>query len=816
MSPRPVARERDQSQLIGKRLGAYLVEALIGEGAMGAVYAATDVHLGRHVALKVIHRRLLADETYCERFLREARAAARLNHPHIVQIYGAGTHEGVPYLALEHVDGGSVARYLRRAGGRLPARRALELCADAARGLGAAHAQGIVHRDVKPDNMLLDARGRVKLGDFGIARVGAGGEPYADRLTQSGYFVGTPRYSSPEQCRSEDVDGRSDLYGLGVCLYEMLAGEVPFTAKTPLALLQKICGEPPPSLAERVPGLPAGVEPICLRLLEKEAQDRYQTAEALLADLEPAICALPPAAVDLFEEAPAPGPAHEGGGGSPGSASPGRVSTEEVRRDLFGESPGGRGRPRSGPARGAPGAVERGPAEDARADAASAPVDEDEVATELARPGTGDRIVTLESTIGRLAAVERLATGGNPVAALRAAALVARDLGGRSGVSRALFAKPRRDALGRDPFYVALGKVLAVLRDRGTRFRPVQALADAVLEISALDPALALLAGELADLVEARRAAACGEGGGAAPEQQSGPGASRGAGVGSSGGAAPGSGQSAAAPARSRHVEALVRLTDLGVGLALPWKWDELPGAYDDALVPLDVEGRQQVQAAASVVMGLLAPEERERFKAWNARRRIVPIVSLENVGAIAGTSAGLPTLLAIAGSWLGLEPLVGAAATGAIDAATIPALPPDDRFSPASVARFLEVRIERVEAAREKARAALEQCPHVRLLLAPAANRADLEEDEALAAELRDAGVAIAWVETVRDALASGVFEVDLDGFVPREGEAGAAPDPRLEGIAEAAASLALAEVGAALAAAFAASAALGALAGR
>jgi len=677
-------RPAKSDSLQGRRLGAYQVEALLGEGAMGAVYAAVDVHLGRPLALKVIHRKLLSDETYCERFLREARAAARLNHPSIVQIYGAGTHEGTPFLAFELVEGGSVARYLRRAGGRLPARRALEITADAARGLAAAHEQGIVHRDVKPDNMLLDAQGRVKLGDFGIARSGH----LSDRLTQSGFFVGTPRYSAPEQCRSEEVDGRTDLYALGVCLYEMLTGDVPFTAKTPLALLQKICADAPRPVRDVVPEAPETAARIAARLLAKEPRDRYQTAPELLSDLEAAVQALDPVVVPLLEEAPAP--SIPVGGGSPGSASPGlrsRVSTEEVRKDLFGE--------------------------------------EDEPATELA-PASGEygeRMTTAETAAQRLAAIERLAVGGKPVAALRAAAVLAQDLAKRPAVLRLLLSKERRDAHGRDPFYVALGRVVAVLRDRGTRFRPIPSLVEAVLGIAALDVSFAVLAGDLADLVEARSAERRGDAAGAL------------------------------------HVEALVTLADLGVGLPLPWKWDELPGAYDEAVVPLDRDGRQQVQAAAAVVQGLVATADRDRLRAWNERRRIIPIVSLENVGAIAGTSAGLPTLLAIAGAWLSLDLAQGVAATGAIDAASVPSLPHADRSSEAARGRFLAVRIGRVEAVREKVLAALEQCPDVHLVLVPAANRADLEGDQGLAVDLASAGIRLAFVETVGDALRAGVF---------------------------------------------------------
>lgn len=228
------------------------------------------------------------NEQHLQRFLREARAVARLNHPNIVSIYAAGQDEGTAFLALELVRGGSLVELRERVGPELPVRLAAHIMRDSARGLGAAHAAGIVHRDVKPGNILL-SEDQVKLTDFGIARVarrdGSGS-------TESGAFVGTPRYSSPEQCMADEVDGRSDLYSLAVVTYELLTGAPPHTGPTPLHMFRKICHVPAPPIRERRPETPPALAEVVDRLLAKKPEDRFASASDLLEALEPVVEAL--------------------------------------------------------------------------------------------------------------------------------------------------------------------------------------------------------------------------------------------------------------------------------------------------------------------------------------------------------------------------------------------------------------------------------------------------------------------------------------------------------------------------------------------
>ncbi|MCW8140878.1 MAG: serine/threonine protein kinase, partial [Planctomycetota bacterium] len=278
-----------ESELTGRRLGVYRLEALLGRGGMGAVYRAVDTALDRPVAVKVLAPNLAADEEYVERFVREARTAARLNHPHVVQIYGAGCEGGVAFMTLELVTGGSLAAQLERLR-TFPLRRACEVARDMARGLAAAHALGVVHRDLKPENVLLTAEGVVKLADFGLAR-----SLSAQRITQTGAFMGTPQYSSPEQCNGAEVGFASDLYSLGVVLYELLAGRPPHEAPTPLALFKKILADEIPPISRTRADVPPSLQAVLERLLRKDPAERYPSAEALAADLERIIARMPPA-----------------------------------------------------------------------------------------------------------------------------------------------------------------------------------------------------------------------------------------------------------------------------------------------------------------------------------------------------------------------------------------------------------------------------------------------------------------------------------------------------------------------------------------
>jgi serine/threonine protein kinase len=275
------------TKLEGRRLGNFRVETLLGRGGMGAVYRGVDVALDRAVAVKVLTQDISEDKDYIERFVREARTAARLNHPNCVQVYGAGADAGVAYMALELVEGGSLAGLAARLQ-PFPIRRGVEVVRDAARGLAAAHALSIVHRDLKPDNILLSPDGQVKLADFGLARQTTG-----QRITQTGMFLGTPQYASPEQCSGLDVGPASDLYSLGVVLYELLAGRPPHEAPTPLALFRKIVDEPARPLGELRAEVPASLAAVVGHLLAKEPSTRTRSADALVAELEQVLARLP-------------------------------------------------------------------------------------------------------------------------------------------------------------------------------------------------------------------------------------------------------------------------------------------------------------------------------------------------------------------------------------------------------------------------------------------------------------------------------------------------------------------------------------------
>ena len=227
--------------LVGQQIDQYRIDALIGQGGMGAVYRAYDVHLARTVALKVTHAHLSEQKHFQERFMQEARAAARLKHPSIVDVYNFGTLRGMLYVVLAYVPDGSLGAYVRdlqENGRSVDLREMLELLAQVADALHYAHRQGVVHRDIKPDNVLLerlagdeaDAGGRIRavVTDFGLAKLLEGGLQSA-----SGSFMGTLPYMSPEQCLGGVIDGRSDLYSLGVMVYQLATGRLPFDIKSP-------------------------------------------------------------------------------------------------------------------------------------------------------------------------------------------------------------------------------------------------------------------------------------------------------------------------------------------------------------------------------------------------------------------------------------------------------------------------------------------------------------------------------------------------------------------------------------------------------
>ena len=273
---------------VGSQVGAYRVLAELGSGAMGVVYEAREEATGRLVALKVVRPEHAHDAVYMERFRREARAAAAIDHPHVTALRAAGEHEGAPFLVFEHVPGGSLARRLKEEG-RLPWREACARGAEVASALAAIHAKGLIHRDLKPENVLLDEHGRAKLTDFGLARrdrTSGAGSIELQTFTEQGDLVGTCEYMAPEQADGQKrIDARADLYALGALVFALVAGRPPFEGHG-LAALVRMFQERPPSLRALAPGTPAPLERLVLALLEKDPAARPRTALEVARSLE--------------------------------------------------------------------------------------------------------------------------------------------------------------------------------------------------------------------------------------------------------------------------------------------------------------------------------------------------------------------------------------------------------------------------------------------------------------------------------------------------------------------------------------------------
>ncbi len=258
----------------------YELEELVGSGGMSSVFRAHDRLLERHVALKVLHPHYSNDGEYVERFRREARAVAQLSHPHIVTVIDRGEDGGRQFIVFEYVAGENLKDLVHRSG-RLPVRRAVELAAAVADGLAFAHAQGLVHRDVKPQNVLLNDEGEVKVTDFGIAR----SLDVEHGVTQTGTVVGTSDYISPEQAGGKGVTPATDVYSLGVVLYELLTGDVPFSGENFVAVALRHINEPPPSIAERRQDAPPRLVAAVERALAKDPADRFPSMDAFAREL---------------------------------------------------------------------------------------------------------------------------------------------------------------------------------------------------------------------------------------------------------------------------------------------------------------------------------------------------------------------------------------------------------------------------------------------------------------------------------------------------------------------------------------------------
>jgi len=270
----------DIERLAGTRLGSYEVEGLLGRGGMGVVYMARQVSLDRLVALKILPPNLSRDPSYISRFKREARAVAKLSHTNIVQIFDISEENELHFFSMEFIDGRTLDSFLEERGSLEPD-EAVRIISQAARGIEHAHRSGIIHRDIKPSNIILDEPGNVKVMDFGLARI-------ADdhsKLTQSGALMGTLDYMSPEQCRGDELDERTDIYSLGVVLYEMLSGRVPFEAPNEAALINKIINEKSAEVSSVNPNVPSGLNDVVSRAISKTRETRYHSIGEFLEDV---------------------------------------------------------------------------------------------------------------------------------------------------------------------------------------------------------------------------------------------------------------------------------------------------------------------------------------------------------------------------------------------------------------------------------------------------------------------------------------------------------------------------------------------------
>ena len=275
----------------GTRLGRYEIRSKLGEGGMGEVYLALDTELNRTVAIKTLPDELASNEQRLRRFIQEAQAASALNHPHILTIHEIGNAANTRFMATEFIDGDTLTQWIRRGSQKL--NEILEIAIQTTSALAAAHAAGIIHRDIKPENIMVRRDGYVKVVDFGLAKLSASSFTASDSdaptramvNTREGVVMGTARYMSPEQAKGIDLDARTDLWSLGVVLYEMITGRGPFAGDTSADLISVILQKDPVPLTRYTPDAPSELERIVTKALTKDREERYQTAKDLLIDL---------------------------------------------------------------------------------------------------------------------------------------------------------------------------------------------------------------------------------------------------------------------------------------------------------------------------------------------------------------------------------------------------------------------------------------------------------------------------------------------------------------------------------------------------
>lgn len=269
------------ANLSGKTLGNYEIEERLGRGGMAEVYKAYHAKLDRFVTIKILHPHLIEGEDFLARFEREARAVAGLRHANIVQIHDFSTENELYYMVMEYIDSGTLQEKLvaaSKANDFIPIQQALSILRQIGLALDYAHQQDILHRDIKPSNILLDSNGNAFLTDFGIARMMS-----ATQFTATGALIGTPTYMSPEQGQGLDLDFASDIYSLGIVLYEMLTGKAPFASDTPLAVIHKHIHERLPRPSELRPDIPKSVENVIYKAVEKDRSERYYERRRFLS-----------------------------------------------------------------------------------------------------------------------------------------------------------------------------------------------------------------------------------------------------------------------------------------------------------------------------------------------------------------------------------------------------------------------------------------------------------------------------------------------------------------------------------------------------